>query len=495
MRPRRVVVVGAGAAGVPLAARLSLAGIETVLIEAGGVADESTRAAAFGPAWTVRAGLPGGAHAWTYEALLQEGRPYRVARGRVVGGSSVVNGAYFQRPHPDDFARWAEMAGPDWSYEACLPALRRLERDLDFGADPVHGAQGPIPVQRVGAGEPLTTGFLAAAAALGAVPEPDKNAGGPSGAGLLPRNAIGGRRWDVARSYAPLLSGVELVADAEASRVLMRAGRAVGVEVTTRDGRRAVPADQIVLCAGAVETPRLLVASGVGVEPGADGPRWLPAGAGLSDHAAVTIAWSPRAVVRAPDLGAAWTAAWNAPGGAVSARAVEYLFAVLPTAAIITGDPGAMGPIELRIAMAEPGSRGTVAPRADPVALRYRHLSDAEDRRVLRDAVRLGARLLRADELGAAVATTDVDEVDLRDDDRADAWVAAHLGTALHACGTARMGDAGDPGSVVDAHGRVHGVPGLRIADTSILPVVPSRGTSLAAVMVGERVAELLLAE
>jgi len=268
-------------------------------------------------------------------------------------------------------------------------------------------------------------------------------------------------------------------------RVRSEHGHVVGVEVAVDGELRLLPADEVVLSAGAIETPRLLLASGAG---GA-------VGAGLSDHAAISIGWLPRSGVELPDPVAAWTAAWNVPSGAVSDRAVELLFAVAPTAAIVTGDADAGGPVDLRVTLAAPSSRGSVSPRSDPVAVRYRHLSGAGDRAALRDAVRLGARLLRAPALADLVHWTALDDVDLADDARLDAWAEAQLGTALHASGTARIGAEGDPGAVVDPHGRVYGMPGLRVADTSILPVVPSRGTALAAVMIGERIAELMLAE
>ncbi|MDQ1129676.1 GMC family oxidoreductase [Microbacterium sp. SORGH_AS_0888] len=478
----RVVVVGAGGAGIPLAARLAGAGREVVLVEAGGrPADAAGRRAAFGPAWTVRAGIPGGAHVWEYDALLQEGRPWRVARGRAFGGSTAVNGAYFQRPHPTDFARWADAAGPEWSYDACLPALRRLERDLDLEETPVHGADGPVPVQRIGGDDPLTRGFLDAAVDLGAVREADKNGGGPSGAGLLPRNAVGAQRWDTGLAYAPLLGGVEVLADAEALRVIRRGDRAVGVELVQAGEIRTIGAEEVVLAAGAIETPRLLRASGV--------DRMV--GEGLSDHAAVSIAWRPRAGVATTLRDAAWTAAWNPPAGGVAERGVEYLFAVRPGDSIVGGDPDAVGAIELRITLAEPDSRGRVSAREEAVAIRYGHLAAPADRRALRDAVRTGIRLLRSPALAWAVDADDAHGLETGEDAALDAWIGSRLGTALHASGTAAMGERG----VTDAHGRVRGMRGLRVADTSLLPVVPTRGTALAAVMVGERIAELMLAE
>lgn len=505
MSARRIVVVGAGGSGIPLAVRLADAGHEVEILEAGpglALAQAGGLAEALDDAWTVRAGLPDGPVTWTYGAELFPGRPWRIARGRLVGGSTAVNGAYFQRPHPDDFAGWAAVAGPEWSWAACLPALRRLETDLDFPDDPVHGAAGPMPVARTGGDDAVTRAFLAASGAVGAVAEQDKNAGGPSGAGLLPRNAVGARRWDVARSYAEGLAAASVAVrtGGRVERVRFRGARAVGVDIRDGEGVAFVPADEVVLCAGAIETPRLLLRSGVGDAAAIAPDAALVAdlrgvGRGLSDHPALELSWVAHEGVRPAEPTAAWTAAWNAPADTVAASAVEYLAAVLPTAAILSGEAAAAGPVDLRMTLARPRSRGTVT--LDDTAIRFGYLADAADVAALRDAVRTGARLLRTPEMATVVAEADIPSwVDGRGSDAAaDEWIRGHLGTALHSCGTARMGDADDPDAVADAHGRVHGVEALRVADAALLPEVPSRGTALAAVMIGERIAELMAGE
>ncbi len=501
-RRRRIVVVGGGGSGIPLAARLGQAGHEVVLLEAGpaGAADAAT-ASALRDAWTVRAGMPDGELVYTYDAELFAGRPWRIARGRVLGGSTAVNGTYFLRPHPADFAAWGPAMGEEWSYDACLPALRRLESDRDFGAAPWHGSSGPVPVERAGAEDAITQAFLHAAAARGAGVETDKNAGGPPGAGLLPRNARRGERWGVARAYAPLLAeaSIHVRPDTSVLRIRFDGTTATGVEVESAGERSFIAADEVVLCAGAIETPRLLMASGIG--DAAAGERHLVAdlpgvGRALADHPALDIAWRPRPGAVSNDLHAAWTAAWNAPPGTVAASGIEYLLAAAPTAVILSGDRQATGDLHLRITLATPHSRGAVT-GADTAVVRYDYLSPAADRAALRESVRVAALLLRSGELGAIVESADIPEwvEDASSDDIADDWLRANLGTALHSCGTARMGPVDDARAVVDTHGRVRGVERLRIADASVLPGVPSRGTALTAVMIGERMAELMAAE
>jgi len=481
MSPRRIIVVGAGGSGIPLAARLGAAGNEVLLLEAG----HSHPADA---AWTVRAGLPDLPSTWTYQAELGPGRPRRIARGRGMGGSTAVNGAYFQRPHPDDFASWADLAGPEWAYASCLPALIRLETDHDFPHSAVHGAAGPVPVRRTGAGEAVTEAFLDAAAAAGAVREADKNGGGPSGAGLVPRNAIGAQRWSVDRAYASLLGAesIRVQTGAFVTRVRLRGRRAVGVDAVIDGAVQLLVADEVVLCAEAIETPRLLLRSGIGDAAACDpavphvaGRRGV--GRNLSDHASIDLSWRAReAALADPEaLGAAWTAAWNAPAGTVAGLGIELLLAVLPTAAILTGR-AVRGPLDLRVTLAQPISRGTVT-LADTPAVRYGYLADERERAALRSGVRTARALLSSAEMADVVAAV--------------APAPGPSATSLHSSGTARMGAEDDPDAVTDHHGRVHDVDALRVADASLLPHVPSRGTALAAVFLGERIAELMAAE
>jgi choline dehydrogenase len=474
------VVVGGGAAGCALAGRLTQQPGRRVLVLEAGPAPTRFPADVLDVA-SLRATAPAHPLNWAHPVELRAGHASVVPRGRVLGGSSAINGANWVRATPADCDGWAM---PGWSHAELLAHYVRSETDHDRAGEPGHGDRGPIPVRRPAGAllHPATERFLAACAALGFPAEPDKNAGGPPGAGLVPANAEHGVRVNAAMAYLlPHVDrpGLTVRGDAPVRRVLLDRDRAVGVELL--DGT-TVRAGEVVLAAGAVGTPHLLLLSGIGpaddlraagVEVRHDRPG---VGRDWSDHPAVFLPFRDpgRAHPHAPGS----QAALNLDAGADPAGDVEVLLFVRP----FTKD----GDLHLMCALQRPDSRGTLTfispdPRVPP-RIEYGYLRTEHDRRRLRHAIRVGADLLRA---GLGERSTPGGDV-LGTDRALDGWIAAHLTTSVHLCGSAAMG------SVVDEQLRVLGLTGLRVADTSVLPAVPRRGPAATAVAIGEKAATLL---
>ena len=474
MRPR-AVVVGAGTAGCVLAARIADR-YDVVVVEAGrrseplSIADASGASAAHPPTWS----LP---------ARLTPQRSWKATPGRAVGGSSVVNGGYFATPDESDLALWREAGGPAWEQAAVRAHIDAIAERLGVR---------PAP-----ADHPVTRAFAAAAAELGRED------------GLLPLRTtiVDGMPRSIAAATLPdAPRPVEVRSDCRALRVVVVDGCVTGVEVADGAGvREVLAADEVVLCAGALGSARLLLNSGLGPAAdlraaGIDLVADLPGvGAAFSDHPTVWVEWMPGPTLadRSPAADAVHGAfplalRLGADGG--GGDDLELLACILPPE-VRAGAPSGLEPFGVLVGLQRPTARGTVAPAsAHPLApprIDYGYLADERDRAALRAGVRRAAELVTSSAFeGIASGLVDLDEVVLGDDERLNAWIADRLGSAAHTCGTAPMGPADDPLAVVDGAGRVRGVAGLRIADTSILPVVPARGPAAAAMAVGAVIAD-----
>jgi choline dehydrogenase-like flavoprotein len=478
-----VVVVGGGSAGCVLAARLAEEPSRRVLLlEAGpgtGFPDVSSLAAT----------VPGHPLNWGYEAELARGVHAVLPRGRVLGGSSAINGAYFVRATRADLDGWGV---PGLSYAEALPFYVRSEHDLDFSS-PEHGDAGPVPVRRPAGAltAPTTEPFLAAAAALGFPPEEDKNAGGPPGAGLVPSNAVDGVRISAADAYLRAqhaeMRTSAVLRPADDAHVHLGGGLTVrtdtpvtGIEldrlraVVVRTASGPIEAGEVVLAAGALATPRLLMRAGIGPgdalrEAGIRVRHDLPVGIGFSDHPAVFLPFRPHETAEPHPHAVTAQVALHVDSGADPAGDLELLLFTRPFT------PG--GPLHVMCALQRPERSGLLTLSRTE----HRYLRTEADRRRLRAAVRIAADLLRAG-LGTRV---EPEGWVLGNDTRLDGWIRDHLTSSSHLSGTAAIGPVCDPEL------RVRGTQGLRVVDTSVFPAVPRRGPAASAIMLGERAATL----
>lgn len=500
-----VIIVGSGGAGSPLAARLSeRSSCRVLVLEAGPV---PTTEHGFPPelldAGTLRGADPGHPLNWAYPAHLTPDRSYAIARGRVLGGSTAINGGYFVRARRADFDRWAAGGNDEWAADRLLALYSRIEADADFAGDPAHGATGPMRVSRPALDLPAESAFAAACLELGFAEEPDKNGEQPPGFGAVPLASVDGVRQNTGLAYLlPVLDRPNLTVQGRSTvrRVMFDGTRAIGVEVESEREVSTVLASEVVLAAGAIGTPHLLMLSGVG--PGAEleraGVRVVHdargVGHGFSDHPSVTVEWVPRsrqATAAGRVLGGALNL--SSPGSTVEGD-LEILQVMKPTSQLLSGGDDGGGNPSFIVALQSESSRGSItlesADPAVPPRIDYGYLATPDDRTRLRIGVRTTAAILNTRAFAAVYdRRANLDDATLHDDSALDVWVRANLGTSIHLCGSARFGAVDDPLSVTDQYGRVLGVRGLRISDTSLLPDAPSRGPAATAVLIGELIA------
>jgi len=523
------VIVGGGSAGCVLGNRLSADPSTRVLVLEAGRTDSL---------WDVYIHMPAALsfpignkrYDWCYASEPEPfmgGRRVVHARGKVLGGSSSINGMIFQRGNPLDYEKWAAEPGLErWSYAHCLPYFKRMETCL-AGADDFRGGEGPLAVERGPVTNPLFGAFFEAVQQAGYPLTNDVNGYRQEGFAAFDRNLHRARRLSAARAYLhPVRSrpNLEVRCRAFVTRVLFEGKRAVGVEVARGRDVERVLADEVILCGGSINSPQLLQLSGVG-DPahlrsvGLDPVHELPGvGENLQDHLEVYVQHActkPISVAPAmkwrnrPWVGFQWlffrrgpgaTNHFEAGGFVRSNEDVGYpnlMFHFLPLAIRYDGTQPAGGHgYQVHIGPMNSDARGTLKitssdPRVHP-ALRFNYLSTDQDRREWVEAIRCARHILGQ----PAFAEYDAGEIspgpEIETDEQVLDWVAQDGETALHPSCTCSMGVDGM--SVVDPDSlRVHGLDGLRVVDASVMPYVTNANIYAPVVMIAEKAADLIL--
>ncbi len=519
------VILGAGSAGCAMAYRLSEAGRSVLVIEHGG-----SDAGPF-----IR--MPGALsypmnmrrYDWGYVTEPEpnmNNRRMACPRGKVIGGSSSINGMIYVRGHARDFDTWAEMGAAGWAHADVLPYFRRMEHwHGDTGEPGWRGLDGPLHVTRGERKNPLFQAFIEAGAAAGYGVTEDYNGHRQEGFAAFERTIWQGRRWSAADAYLrpALATGRCRVMRGLAERIEIDNGRATGIRL---GGGRVVRARaEIILAAGAINSPKILMLSGIGpanhlVENGipviADRPG---IGGNLQDHLEIYVQYAARQPVSLNPYWSLWGKAWvgaqwllsrrglaasnqfEACGFIRSRAGIDYpdiQFHFLPIAVRYDGAAAAaahgfqahVGPMRAR-------SRGHVRlagpdPAAAPSIL-FNYLGCEEDRADFRRAIRLTREIFRQPPMERFAGRELLPGDAAQDDAALDAAIREHAESAYHPCGTCRMGRRDDPGAVVDPETRVIGVEGLRLADSSIFPRITNGNTNAPSIMVGEKAADHIL--
>jgi choline dehydrogenase len=521
------VIVGAGSAGCALAYRLAQAGKSVIVIEHGG-----TDA---GPFIQMPAALSYPMNMkrydWGYQSEPEPhlgGRRLACPRGKVIGGSSSINGMVYVRGHARDYDHWAESGADGWAYADVLPYFKRMETWHGQGDASWRGADGPLHISRGPRDNPLVQAFATAGAEAGYETTDDYNGEKQEGFGPFEATIHKGVRWSAANAYLrPALKRENCtLVRGLAQRVVIEDGRATGVEVVRGGQTEVIEASaEVILAASSINTPKLLMLSGIGpsahlaehgIEAVADR---AGVGQNLQDHLELYIQMAAKQpvslfkhwnLIGKAMIGAQWlftktglgaSNQFESCGFIRSREGVDYpdlQFHFLPIAVRYDGKVAAEGHgFQAHVGPMRSPSRGAVTlrdadPASDPV-IRFNYMSDAQDWIDFRKAIRLTREIFEQPAFAAHAKHEIQPGVQAQTDDDLDDFIREHAESAYHPCGTCKMGRADDPMAVVDADCRVIGVEGLRVADSSVFPRITNGNLNGPSILVGEKAADHIL--
>ena len=521
------VIIGAGSAGCAMAYRLAEAGRRVTVIEAGG--------SDAGPFIQMPAALSYPMNMGIYDWGLHSepephlgGRRLATPRGKVIGGSSSINGMVYVRGHARDFDTWAEMGADGWAYADVLPYFKRMENSHGGSGPEYRGTDGPLHITRGPRDNPLFNAFIQAGAQAGYPVTEDYNGAAQEGFGPMEATIYKGRRWSAANAYLkPALAGGNVhLLRANARRVVIENGRATGVEVDQGGAPFVVQAGrEVILAASSLNSPKILMLSGIG--PAAELARHgIPlvadrpgVGANLQDHLEIYFQFAAAQPITLYKhwniwskalIGAQWLFTGKGLGASNQFEACAFIrshagidypniqYHFLPIAVRYDGKVAAGGHgFQAHVGPMRSKSRGAVTLRsADPSAppvIRFNYMSHPDDWTEFRAAIRLTREIFAQPAMAPYVKSELQPGPEVQTDDEIDAFLREHVESAYHPCGTARMGRRSDPMAVVDPECRVIGVEGLRLADSSVFPQVTNGNLNAPSIMVGEKAADHIL--
>jgi choline dehydrogenase len=524
------IIVGAGSAGCVLANRLTEdCKHRVLLLEAGGKNDDFLIRMPAGIGELIKARSR---HNWGFETEPVPGlggRRLFWPRGKGLGGTSSINGMIYIRGHAGDYNHWRQLGLAGWSYADVLPYFRRAEQ-FEGGADSYHGGDGPLHVAWGRSRNPIYAAMIEAGGQAGYHLTEDFNGYRQEGFGRYQVNIRDGRRWGALAGYLkPALSRSNLRAEtgAHLSRILFEGRRAVGVEYTQGDrvARRAIAGREVILCAGALQSPQLLMLSGVGDPETLVGHgiavvhELRGVGKNLQDHLDVPVTFTcPKPITlysrtkgyRRVTIGLEYMLRRTGLGAENSLEAGGFVrtrpeldrpdIQIHGILAIMNRRDKTLAPhdgFSIAVAPLRPESRGEVSIRSsdpfdDPV-IRPNFLATENDRRTLRDGLRLARRVGMQPALAPYRIAEHEPGPDVQSDDALDAWSRDNAETIYHPVGTCRMGTRGDAMAVVDETLKLQGVEGLRVVDASVMPSIVGGNTNAPTIMIAEKAADMIL--
>ena len=524
------VIVGAGSAGCAMADRLSASGASVIVIEFGG--SDAGPLIQMPGALSYPMNMP--RYDWGYWSEPEPhlgGRQLACPRGKVIGGSSSINGMVYVRGHARDYETWAEMGADGWSYADVLPYFKRMEHwdDAGHGGDPDwRGKDGPLHVTRGKRSNPLVTAFVEAGRQAGYPVTDDYNGHQQEGFGAMEHTIFKGQRWSAANAYLkPALKRQNCtLVRGLARKIVLVEGRATGVEIARSGRNETISARrEVIIAASSINSPKLLMLSGIGpaahlaehgINVAADRPG---VGQNLQDHLELYIqmaASQPISLYKYWNLlgkawvGAQWLFARRGPGASNqfesaafirSAAGVDYpdlQYHFLPIAVRYDGQAAAEGHgFQAHVGPMRSPSRGSVTLRssdpAEPPKILFNYMSNEKDWSDFRTAIKLTREIFAQEAFQPYVKHEIQPGAQVQTEEELNAFINEHVESAYHPCGTCKMGRSDDPLAVVDPENRVIGVEALRVADSSVFPQITNGNLNGPSIMVGEKASDHIL--